>query len=354
MKTRTTYKTIGLMSGTSLDGLDIAYCEFLYQNDSWSFSIKHGKTIPYTSEWKKRLQNAPNITPDELVTLDIDFGNYLGKQCTTFIQKYNLNPNLVASHGHTVFHKPEDHFTLQIGNGASLRSHLPCPLVYDFRTQDVLLGGQGAPLVPIGDQFLFREFDACINIGGFANISMQLNGERRAWDICPANIIMNPVAEKLGYNYDIDGDWAREGSININLLQKLNSLAYYSESAPKSLGKEWVIETIEPILNDFKITEKNLLRTLVEHISTQITYNLHDINGEVLFTGGGVFNQFLMNQIQEKTKAKIVIPSPKKIDFKESLIFAFMGVLKIRNEVNVLASVTGAKENHSTGEVLIY
>ncbi|MCK5857520.1 MAG: anhydro-N-acetylmuramic acid kinase [Bacteroidales bacterium] len=347
------YKTIGLMSGTSLDGLDIAYCEFILNDGKWSFDIKHGKTFPYSEEWRNRLKNAHNISEDELNKLDIEFGHYLGMQTASFIQKYQLKPDLVASHGHTVFHKPEKGYTLQIGNGEALHSHLSCSLVYDFRTQDVELGGQGAPLVPIGDQLLFKEYDACINIGGFANVSMNIDGKRMAWDICPANIIMNPIAERLGYAYDVDGDWAKEGILNDALLKELNALSYYNQIAPKSLGKEWVIKNIDPILKKYKIPEKDLLHTMVEHISYQVSQDIKLTSGEFLFTGGGVFNQFLMKRIQDKTQANVVIPSPKKIDYKEALIFAFMGLLRLRNENNVLASVTGAKDDHSSGKVIL-
>ncbi len=303
-------------------------------------------------EWKKKLQNAPNISKGEIEKLDVEFGHYMGKHTAAFIQKHQLRPDLVASHGHTVFHKPEEGYTLQIGNGEALHSHIACPLVFDFRTQDVNLGGQGAPLVPIGDQLLFSDFDACINIGGFANISTLKNGNRVAWDICPANIIMNPIAEKLGKAYDYNGDWARCGNINVQLLEQLNSLGYYSESAPKSLGKEWVELEIEPIIRQLSISNNDLLRTLIEHISEQIANDLKDIERKLLFTGGGVFNKFLMERIKLKTSIEIINPEKQLIDFKEALIFAFMGLLRTREEVNVLASVTGAKKNHSSGKTI--
>jgi anhydro-N-acetylmuramic acid kinase len=340
------------MSGTSLDGLDLAYCEFDLVNGKWSFEIVYGETIPYSDEWKNRLQNAPNISPKELTKLDMEYGHYLGEQTALFIKRYHLNPDLVASHGHTVFHKPKEGYTLQIGDGAALRSHIKCPLVYDFRTQDVEFGGQGAPLVPIGDALLFNAFDACINIGGFANISMEKNGQRLAWDICPANIIMNPIAEKLGNAYDRNGDWAREGRINHALFVELNDIVFYKEKAPKSLGKEWVEEIINPLIQKYTISDKDLLRTLLEHISVQIARDLEGVEGKILFTGGGVFNHFLMEQIQEIIEATIVIPDSQIIDFKEALIFAFMAVLRIRGEINILASVTGATKNHSSGKII--
>ena len=340
------------MSGTSLDGLDLAYCEFDLVNGKWSFEIVYGETIPYSDEWKNSLQNAPNISPKELTKLDLEYGHYLGEQTALFIKRYHLNPDLVASHGHTVFHKPKEGYTLQIGDGAALRSHIKCPLVYDFRTQDVEFGGQGAPLVPIGDALLFNAFDACINFGGFSNISMEKNGQRLAWDICPANIIMNPIAEKLGNAYDRNGDWAREGRINHALFVELNEIVFYKEKAPKSLGKEWVEEIINPLIQKYTISDKDLLRTLLEHISVQIARDLEGVEGKILFTGGGVFNHFLMEQIQEIIEATIVIPDSQIIDFKEALIFAFMAVLRIRGEINILASVTGATKNHSSGKII--
>jgi anhydro-N-acetylmuramic acid kinase len=346
------YTAIGLMSGTSLDGLDLAYCVFELDDGKWSFEIVYGETIPYSLEWKNRLQKAPNISAKKLSELDLEYGHYLGEQTALFINKYHLKPELIASHGHTVFHKPEEGYTLQIGNGEALRSHINCPLVYDFRTQDVQLGGQGAPLVPIGDQLLFSEFDACINIGGFANISTETNNKRIAWDICPANIMMNPIAEKLGNSYDKNGDWAREGNLNQALLKELNSLDFYKDKAPKSLGKEWVEEMIIPLIEKYNISERDLLRTLLEHISEQIARDLDAIKGKVLFTGGGVFNQFLMERIQSKIKNNIAIPNQQTIDFKEALIFAFMGILRWQNKVNVLASVTGATQSHSSGKVI--
>ena len=346
------HTVVGLMSGTSLDGLDIAFCEFESVDGKWLFKIIHGETIPYSLEWKSKLQNAPNTSKTEIDIVDIEFGHYLGEQTAHFIKKHHIKPDLVASHGHTVFHKPEKGYTLQIGNGEALRSHISCPLIFDFRTQDVNLGGQGAPLVPIGDQLLFSEFNACINIGGFANISTIQNKRRVAWDICPANIMMNPIAEKLGNAYDQNGDWAREGIIDNLLLAQLNSLKYYSKSAPKSLGKEWVENKINPLIAGISIDEKDLLRTLIEHISDQIAADLNSLTGNALFTGGGVFNKFLMERIMAKTPIQLIIPERNLIDFKEALIFAFMGLLRLQDSINVLASVTGATKDHSTGYII--
>lgn len=349
---RNIYRVIGLMSGTSLDGLDIAYCEFAIEEDKWSFEICKSETIFYSKKWKTTLQQAPNLTKNNLAKLSDEYGHYLGLQTAEFISKHKLEVDLVASHGHTVFHQPSKGITYQIGEGQAIRSHIPCPLVNDFRTPDVKLGGQGAPLVPIGDQLLFSSYEACINIGGFANISALDKGKRVAWDICPANTLMNPIAELLGSSYDANGKWARQGIVNKPLLEQLNALDYYMESPPKSLGKEWVEEVVIPIIEKANLQPKDLMHTLLEHISEQIALDLDGIYGPFLFTGGGVFNTFLMERIQAKTSTKVSIPSKTLIDFKEALIFAFMGLLRWKGEDNILSSVTGAKYNHSAGTII--
>ena len=343
------YHVLGLMSGTSLDGLDIAYCSFEYVQDKWNFSILIGDTVSYSAEWKEKLNDAPNMSGIELRKLDVEYGHFLGLECEKFIQKHQVNPVLVASHGHTVFHQPDKGFTMQIGNGQALRTHVNCNVIYDFRSKDVFLGGQGAPLVPIGDQFLFSQYDACINIGGFINISTCTDGKRIAWDIGPANILLNPIAEKLGYDYDLNGHWAREGKLNKGLYDALNHLEYYTQAPPKSLGKEWVNQMIVPFLEGFPASEKDQLHTIVEHISDQAAIELNKIKGDVYFTGGGVYNEYLMERIKEKTDLNIVIPDNNLVNYKEALIFGFMGLLRFRNENNILASVTGAEKDHSSG-----
>jgi anhydro-N-acetylmuramic acid kinase len=349
---RNIYRVIGLMSGTSLDGLDIAFCEFAFEDGKWSFEICKNETVFYSEKWKTALEEAPHYSKENLAKLNEEYGHYLGLQTAEFIKNNQLNIDLVASHGHTVFHQPSKGITYQIGDGQALRSHISCPLVNDFRAPDVKLGGQGAPLVPIGDQLLFSNYEACINIGGFANISTLDKGKRVAWDICPANILMNPIAELLGSSYDENGKWARQGVVDEALLEKLNGLKYYMESPPKSLGKEWVEEVILPLIEKASLQPKDLLRTLLEHISEQIALDLDGIYGPFLFTGGGVQNSFLMERIQAKTSAKISVPTKTLIDFKEALIFAFMGLLRWKGEDNILASVTGVDHNHSSGTII--
>ena len=343
-----TYFAIGLMSGTSLDGLDICYAKF--QNiTNWEFEILKTETIPYSPEWKNRLQNAILLSAEDLLALDKEYGFYLGEKTQEFISKNNITDlDFIASHGHTVFHQPQRKFTLQIGDGRAIKLTTKKPVIYDFRSQDVLMGGNGAPLVPIGDELLFSQYDACLNLGGFSNISLQKNHQRIAFDISPVNVVLNYFAEKLGKNYDENGDFARNGAINFKILEELNTLTFYQKPAPKSLGVEFVNSEIFPLLKD-EIPE-NIIATFTEHIAEQIAKVFNDNQLKtVLVTGGGTFNTYLLEKIREKSQTELIVPDENIINFKEALIFAFMGVLRLRNEVNVLCSATGSSENHCSG-----
>ena len=343
-----TYFAIGLMSGTSLDGLDICYAKF--QNiATWEFEILKTETIPYSPEWKNRLQNAILLSAEDLLALDKEYGFYLGEKTQEFISKNNITDlDFIASHGHTVFHQPQRKFTLQIGDGRAIKLTTKKPVIYDFRSQDVLMGGNGAPLVPIGDELLFSQYDACLNLGGFSNISLQKNHQRIAFDISPVNVVLNYFAEKLGKNYDENGDFARNGAINFKILEELNTLTFYQKPAPKSLGVEFVNSVVFPLLKDE--TPENIIATFTEHIAEQIAKVFNDNQLKtVLVTGGGTFNTYLLEKIREKSQTELIVPDENIINFKEALIFAFMGVLRLRNEVNVLCSATGSSENHCSG-----
>ena len=343
-----TYFAIGLMSGTSLDGLDICYAKF--QNiTNWEFEILKTETIPYSLEWKNRLQNAILLSAEDLLALDKEYGFYLGEKTQEFISKNNITDlDFIASHGHTVFHQPQRKFTLQIGDGRAIKLTTKKPVIYDFRSQDVLMGGNGAPLVPIGDELLFSQYDACLNLGGFSNISLQKNHQRIAFDISPVNVVLNYFAEKLGKNYDENGDFARNGAINFKILEELNALTFYQKSAPKSLGVEFVNSKVFPLLKDE--TPENIIATFTEHIAEQIAKVFNDNQLKtVLVTGGGTFNTYLLEKIRGKSQTELIVPDENIINFKEALIFAFMGVLRLRNEVNVLCSATGSSENHCSG-----
>ncbi len=343
------YKAIGLMSGTSLDGLDICFANFWKENSSWKFEIIKAETIPYPKVLEEKLRNSIHLSSQDLLALHSEYGFYLGEITKDFITKNQLSDiDLIASHGHTVFHQPQRKFTLQIGDGRAIKLQTQIPVIYDFRSQDVLLGGNGAPLVPIGDELLFSDYDACLNLGGFSNISFKINEERIAFDIAPVNIVLNKLVQDFGQDYDENGDLSRKGNINPQLLEQLNSLEFYAQSHPKSLGIEWCNANVFPLFSG--IENLDVLATFTEHAAEQISkiFNIHQFN-KVLFTGGGTYNQFLIEKIKSKTNTEIIIPEKQIIDFKEALIFAFMGVLRLNNETNVLASATGSSHNHSSG-----
>jgi len=346
------YTVIGLMSGTSLDGVDVACCVFSYENGRWDYKITFAETFPYTEEWFKRLSCLPASTAAEFASADHLFGHLLGKITSGFIEKYKIKADFIASHGHTVFHQPANGFTSQIGNGAAIKAETGLTVICDFRSGDVADGGQGAPLVPAGDRLLFPMYDYCLNLGGFANISFDLLGDRLAFDICPVNIVLNLLAGKEGRPCDMDGAMASTGKLNPELLNALNSLPYYSLPGPKSLGKEWVEANISPLLDNSGLKTEDLLSTFCTHIAEQIALNTGIDNGKkLLITGGGTHNKHLVSEILAHIRPQLIIPDLLTINFKEALIFAFLGVLRQRNEINCLKTVTGAKQNGSFGAI---
>ncbi len=353
---KTSYHIIGVMSGTSLDGIDIAEINFDLSNGHWNFKIKNAETIPYSDAWQKRLYNGINLNPAALKLLDEDYTLLLGSEIAHFIERFEIrNIDAVSSHGHTILHRPNEGITLQIGNLDALSQIVKNKVVCDFRVADVALGGQGAPLVPIGDQLLFADFDLCMNLGGFSNVSFEENGKRIAFDICPVNTVLNFYANKLGFEYDDEGLIARNASVNEDLLANLNALDFYKKAFPKSLGLEFVNSEILPLIESFEISVKDKLATFTEHIAIQTANALKNQSGKMLLTGGGTFNKFLIERIKSHLpNINISVPDAKTINYKEALIFGFLGLLKLRNEVNVLSSVTGSRHDHSSGKILDY
>ena len=341
---------IGMMSGTSLDGLDLASCSFIRSENGWKFIIEATETIEYTQGWTERLRTAHQLSGEELIQLDRDYGNFLGEEASAFSTKHNLKADLIASHGHTVFHRPENGYTLQIGHGVNIAAKTNLPVISDFRSSDVALGGQGAPLVPIGDKLLFGDYDACLNLGGFANISFENNGTLKAGDLCPVNIVLNHLAQKEGFQYDEDGRMGEKGTINKELLDSLNKIEFYTQPFPRSLGREWVEVNIFPLFEQFTDTTINQLRTFYEHVALQIAPFLNP-GSKVLVTGGGAFNHFLIERIKNSTQAVLEIPSDRLVKYKEALIFAFMGLLRWNGEINCLKTVTGASHDSCSGAV---
>lgn len=344
------YKVIGIMSGTSLDGVDVLACEFWQTEDGWKYELFQGETFQYSTNMLHRLKSSQNLNGLELAQLNVDYGKYLGELVESFIKKNNYNPDFIASHGYTVFHKPSQGLTLQIGSGAQIASITGVKTICDFRTNDVAMGGQGAPLVPIGDQLLFSEYAACLNLGGFSNISYESKeGSRQAFDICPVNYVLNYYSQKLGFEFDTNGELGRAGNVIESLLNELNDINYYSLDGPKSLGREFVEKEIFPIIPD-DLNYKDVIATFYEHIVHQLSLVLNKMQkGKVLITGGGALNTYLIELLKQKCSSDLIVSEKELIEFKEALIFAFLGVLRMLEIPNCLASVTGAKKDNVGG-----
>ena len=335
---------IGLMSGTSLDGLDICYARFRLQNEKWSYEILQTASVSYPHELKKRIATAHLMDALSFARLHCDYGLYLGAQVRLFMEIHQITPDLIASHGHSIFHQPNQRFTCQIGSGAGIAAECDIDTVCDFRTTDVAHYGQGAPLVPIGDRHLFGDYNYCLNLGGFSNISFELNGCRIAYDISPVNYVLNHYTRLEGKEFDNDGAMARCGNTHNGLLQALNNLDYYAVTGPKSLGREWVEQEVIPLIDSFGLDTNDKLSTFIEHISMQISQNIK--GGKVLVTGGGALNKYLIERMcVTSPQCAYIIPDIQTINFKEALIFAFLATLYLCDMPNCLSSVTGAKHN---------
>jgi anhydro-N-acetylmuramic acid kinase len=356
------YRVIGLMSGSSLDGLDIAFVEFLEQGGKWSYQILHADCYPYSPEWTRRLKDATQLSAREYQLLHVDYGHYLGHQVKAFIDAHKIHYQvaLISSHGHTTFHDPARGMTAQLGDGAALAAETQLPVVTDLRAMDVAFGGQGAPIVPIGEKFLLQDYSMFLNIGGIANITLSAKGgEYIAYDICAANRVLNMLAQELGSPYDKGGKFAAEGHLYEPLLQQLGRLDYYKQAYPKSLANEYGTGVVYPLIKSAGIAPANALHTYAIHIAQQTAVSvlslrdqLPDDEKKMLVTGGGAFNDFLIQELKkaiEPLGVTIVVPETNLVNYKEALIMAFIGVLRWRQEYNVLSSVTGASRDSIGG-----
>jgi len=345
------FYAIGLMSGTSLDGVDLVYIKF-NRDEQWNFEVINSKTYPYEDSVTKLLTHISKKSLDDIKKIDVEYTKKLSKIIREFIDEFSINKiDFISSHGHTAIHDPSNSFTYQIGNLPILSKETNCNVICDFRVQDIELGGQGAPLVPVGEKYLFHKYDSFINLGGFANISNHVGESLIAYDICPVNIVLNNLSKKIGKDYDNKGSIASSGKLILELYEKLEKLEYYKSSPPKSLGIEWVNANVFPLINkysDYPI--EDLLNTLSNHIANQISNNLNGID-KVLVTGGGTYNDYLIDIIRSRTDSEIIIPSKNIIEFKEALIFAFLGVLRYLNINNCYSSVTGASKDHCSGKI---
>ena len=353
------YRAIGLMSGSSLDGLDIAFVEFQEQGGKWTYEILQADCYAYTKEWETKLRDAINLSARDYQLLHAEYGHYTGQQINKFIEEHQLHYKVavIASHGHTTFHIPDKNMTAQLGDGAAIAAETKLPVVSDLRALDVAFGGQGAPIVPIGEKLLLGDYNFFLNLGGIANIS--LNAEKYvAYDICPANRVLNMLVNQLGKEYDDGGQIAASGTVNNELLEKLNALEYYKQPYPKSLANDFGTDVVYPIIKDSNLEIKDAVRTYVEHIVFQIENAIGSSltplgdGGKLLATGGGGFNTFLIQRLSDSLKElniEVIVPDKKLVNFKEALIMAFIGVLRWRQEYNVLSSVTGAARDSIGG-----
>ena len=344
---------IGLMSGTSLDGLDVACCEFELYEEKWNYKILAAQTYSYSDEWQKRLQTLSKQDAFTYVKTHIEYGRLMGQFVKKFREEHHVNADYIASHGHTVFHQPHRNLTAQIGDGAALSAESGLTVVCDFRSMDVAMGGQGAPLVPLGDKLLFADYQYCLNIGGIANISFDEQGIRKAYDISVANMALNYFAQREGMPFDRDGLCSKSGVVQSDLFEALNLLPFYTDYTSKSLGREWFETVFLPVIFRYNYTNIDILSTVTEHIAYQIGRTVEGKPiGKMLITGGGANNTFLIERISYYIPyIQIVIPDSLLVDYKEALIFAFLGCLRIHNQVNCLKSVTGAKMDTVGGAV---
>ncbi len=354
------YRVIGLMSGTSLDGLDIAYCTFTKSENSWKYSIDHAQCIEYDQKFKQQLKESIELPEQELKKLNLEFGRWIGKQLKNFVESNKLKVDLIASHGHTVHHRPDQGITVQIGDGAQIATQTGIKTICDFRTLDVSLGGQGAPLVPIGDQLLFSEYEFCLNLGGISNISFEdQHGVRKAFDVSIANMLLNYLSQKIGLEYDSQGHLARSGSLDISLLNQLNELDFYSQDGPKSIGYEWFTQEVKPLFDSSPLAIEDLLHTACIHIAYQLVKTIKEYHtaesSKLLVTGGGAYNDYLIELMRKGLgpSVEVVLPDKELISYKEALIFGFMGLLKELNQNNCLSSVTGALRDCCAGKVYL-
>ncbi|MDL2308320.1 anhydro-N-acetylmuramic acid kinase [Bacteroidales bacterium OttesenSCG-928-B11] len=343
---------LGVMSGTSLDGLDLALCRFKKVEKRWEYEVIETETIPYPHNITGQLNDSIHYSAEKLAALDSQYAKLMATFINKFLNGQKIKPDYIASHGHTVFHQPSRGFTTQIGSGATIAALTGITTISDFRSTDVALGGQGAPLVPIGDELLFGNYRACINLGGFSNISYSFANKRIAYDISPCNLPLNLLAVQMGLSFDRDGTIASQSHPDKELVTRLNQLDYYQKEPPKSLGYEWLQASFFPILEQADISIPQKMRSVIEHIAIQLSNVINNLPiGDVMITGGGAHNKFLMRRLKTLTNRELIIPEKQIVNFKEAIIFALLGILRVREEINCYASVTGASKDSCCGAI---
>ncbi len=352
MRKKNNFDAVGVMSGTSLDGLDIALCRFHVNKNNIKGKIIKALTIKYTPERKDKLSNAHKLPFPDFCILHNEYGKFIGTEVKKVLNKYYFNPVCIASHGHTVMHNPLKKLTVQVGNGAYIAAETNIDTVSDFRTLDVALCGNGAPLVSTGDMHLFSEYESCLNLGGFSNITILKGKQPVAFDICPVNIILNMLSQREGVDFDKHGLLAKKGNLILPLLTELENIKYYHQAKPVSLSREWTEQYILPKINKRTEQTSDLLKTFVLHIASRISYVLNKYTlKNCLVTGGGAFNKFLIENIKNKTETELIIPDNTLVKYKEALIFAFLGLKRLQSQINVMSVFTNAKTDTSSGVI---
>ncbi len=347
-------RSIGIMTGTSLDGIDLVCIDLEQHKNTWKFEIVATHSASFTSKLIQELKSCYSGSAEFLARINFTYTNYIATAVNSFIHDYQITDiDCIGFHGQTIFHDPHLGYTYQLGNSGVLASLTNQTVIGDFRSQDIALGGQGAPLVPIGDTLLFSQYNACLNLGGIANISFQENNKQVGYDICHFNLILNHYANKLGMPYDDRGEIARSGKILSNLLNQLNDWQYYMQNHPKSLGFETAEKEILPIMQSISATPEDFLRTWLEHVAIQVSKSIKPDWKRVLVTGGGTYNDFFIERLESRISNKLVIPSNELIDSKEAIIFAFLAALRLNKQENCLSEVTGAKHNHIAGGIYL-
>lgn len=353
MSTRGSWRVLGMMSGSSLDGLDLCLATFAETETGWTYTLESSETVVYPVFLQQQLATAHQLSGLGLMQLDAALGQFFSAAAAGFLRG-KLAPVLVSTHGHTIFHRPEGGFTTQIGGAPQMAARLKLPVAYDFRSADVGLGGQGAPLVPVGDALLFSEYAACLNLGGIANISFQYQKKRIAYDLACCNMVLNTASEQLGHAYDAGGELARVGQINYELLEQLSSIPFYKLAAPRSLGREHFEAALKPLLFSGQYQPQDILATWCVHLGAILSQELqkHQVTGDLLITGGGAYNTFLMEKLKNQSINRFILPESQLIEQKEALIFGFLGLLRYLRRPNVLSEVTGGSSSHCAGALI--
>lgn len=357
------YYALGLMSGSSLDGLDIAYAALDWRDGhllDWRLLV--ADTLPFSEQWQARLLHLPQQDALTFAKTHVYFGRYMADLVQAFRQRHRpARIDFIASHGHTIFHQPDKYLTTQIGDGAALSALTGLPVICDFRTMDVALGGEGAPLAPLADRYLFAGYDFYLNIGGIANLSSNSTGDWIGFDVCPANQVLNLLAQQVGAEYDHNGDLARQGQVLEPLLQRVRDFDFYRKSYPKSLGNEWIRAHVLPIYLEYEGRVEDKLATACAHIALELAQSIQRIltnspspktSPKLLATGGGAFNGYLMERLRASLPAvELVVPAPEIVQFKEALLMALLGVLRLNQTPNSLRSITRAKRDTVNGAI---